>query len=241
MAPQWWDHNRLLERGSRGEDVKRLQQALNKEVSTASTMISETGIFDAATEARLKEFQRLDGLMDDGKAGPITQSAIFGGSYAFSIARPPVVRQGLNQCWAASTEAVLKSTWVGRPISSVAELMAKYAAFLNTQGLISDSGMETVMVDHRASRKFFAGNELSVEKISAFLFRHGKQIILGDFARGSGHVTVIFGVTVQDGTPALMVMDPLTGYSTVNLGTLQGPGASVFLAAPFDMTVVNEL
>lgn len=236
---RWWDNNRLLERGSRGEDVKRLQQALNKSFSTA---ISVTGVFDAATEAQLKEFQRLNGLMEDGKAGPITQSVLFEGNYTFSITRPPVVMQPLNLCWAASTEAVLKSTWVGWPKLKVTELRDQYSAFLMPpNGFISEAGIEKVMVDHEASIKLISGKDLRIEKISAFLFRHRKQILLGDFLLGAGHVRVIFGVTVRKGQPALMVMDPLEGYATQDLAELQGVKASIFLAAPFDKTVINEL
>jgi len=236
---QWWDSNRLLERGSRGDDVKRLQQALNKSFSTP---ISATGVFDAATEAQLKEFQRLNGLMDDGKAGPITQSVLFEGNYTFSITRPPVVMQPLNLCWAASTEAVLKSTWVGWPKLNVMELKDKYATFLDPlSGFISEAGIEKVMVDHEASIKLMSGTALRIEKISAFLFRHRKQILLGDFLLGAGHVRVIFGVTVRNGQPGLMVMDPLLGYSIQDLRELQGVTASIFLAAPFDTTIINEL
>jgi hypothetical protein len=236
---QWWDSNRLLARGSRGEDVKRLQQALN---NSFSTPINVTGVFDPATEVRLKEFQRLNGLMEDGKAGPIAQSVIFEGNYTFSIIRPPVVMQPLDLCWAASTEAVLKSTWTGWPKLNIMELRDRYETFLDPlSGFISPAGIEQVMVDHEASIKLMSGTALRIEKISAFLFRHRKQILLGDFLLGAGHVRVIFGVTVRKGQPALMVMDPLTGFSTQDLLQLQGVHASIFLAAPFDKSVINEL
>jgi hypothetical protein len=236
---QWWDNNRLMGPGSRGEDVKRLQEALNK---SSSASIAVSGIFDATTEAALKEFQRLNGLMEDGQAGPITQSVLFGGDYTFTIDRPPVVIQPLNLCWAASTEAVLKSTWTGWPRLTVSELKERYRAFLNAiTGFISPAGIERNMVDHEASIKLLAGADVKIEKISAFLFRHRKQILLGDFLLGGGHVRVIYGVTVHKGQPALMVMDPLSGYSTQDLLQLQASTASIFLAAPFEMTIVDQL
>lgn len=236
---QWWDSNRLLAIGSRGEDVKRLQQALNKSFSTP---INVTGIFDAATEAKLKEFQRLNGLMEDGQAGPITQSVIFEGNYTFSITQPPIVIQPLNLCWAASATAVLKSTWTGWPKLNVMELKDKYNTFIHpVTEFISPAGIEQVMVDHEASIKLIPGTDLRIEKISAFLFRHRKQILLGDFLLVAGHVRVIFGVTVRKGQPALMVMDPLKGFSTQDLLELQGVTASIFLAAPFDKFTINEL
>jgi hypothetical protein len=235
---QWWDSHRLLEKGSRGADVKRLQEALNKSFSTP---ISATGVFDDATEARLREFQKLNGLMEDGKAGPITQSVVLEGNYTFSITRPPVVMQPLDLCWAASTESVLRSTWTGWPKLNVMELKDKYSSFLNSSGFITPAGIEKVMVDHEASIKLLDGKDVRIEKISSFLFRHRKQILLGDFLLMAGHVRVIYGVTVHNGQPALMVMDGLKGYSTQDLLQLQGSTASVFLAAPFETVVVDEL
>jgi hypothetical protein len=194
------------------------------------------------TESRIKEFQRLNGLMEDGKAGPITQSVIFEGNYTFSITQPPVIIQPLNLCWAASMEAVLKSSWTGRGKQNVSELREQYKDFLNTtSGLISPAGIEKLMVDHEASIKLMSGSEARIEKISAFLFSHRRQIVLGDFLLGGGHVRVIYGVTVRDGQPALMVMDPQMGYSTVDFKQLQGVTASIFLAAPFDKTVIDQL
>ena len=49
-----------LKKGSRGEDVKVLQQALN--------LISD-GIFGDLTDEAVKEFQRLNGLKVDGIVG----------------------------------------------------------------------------------------------------------------------------------------------------------------------------
>ena len=236
---QWWDSNRLLEKGSHGEDVKRLQNAL---IKSSTTPIEATGVFDAATEAGVQEFQRLNGLMEDGKAGPITQSVLFEGDYTFSITQPPVVIQPLNLCWAAATEGVLRSTWTGWPKLTVLQLKEKYKDFLlAVSGFISEAGIEQAMVDHEASVKLMAGADVRIEKISSFLFRHRKQILLGDFLLGAGHVRIIYGVTVRKGQPSIMVMDPLEGYATQDLLQLQGVKASIFLAAPFEKAIVDQL
>ncbi|MEC9368241.1 MAG: peptidoglycan-binding protein [Pseudomonadota bacterium] len=53
----------LLQRGSRGDTVKKLQQALS---------IPADGKFGPATEKAVKEFQQKNGLKADGLAGPQT-------------------------------------------------------------------------------------------------------------------------------------------------------------------------
>ena len=57
----------LLQRGLRGEPVRRLQQALN---------IQADGIFGAGTEQAVKDYQAANGLAVDGIAGPDTFSAM---------------------------------------------------------------------------------------------------------------------------------------------------------------------
>ncbi|MDP4090351.1 MAG: peptidoglycan-binding domain-containing protein [Bacillota bacterium] len=57
---------RLLKAGMEGEDVKKLQYLLKeKKVYNAGI----TGIYDLETQNAVKEFQRLKGLLQDGKAG----------------------------------------------------------------------------------------------------------------------------------------------------------------------------
>lgn len=53
----------ILKRGSRGEAVKQIQEALH---------LLPDGIFGAMTEERVKEFQRDNGLTADGIVGPAT-------------------------------------------------------------------------------------------------------------------------------------------------------------------------
>jgi len=58
---------RLVKKGSRGDDVKRLQEALQ---------ISADGIFGPGTEAKVKEFQNKQGLTADGIVGRKTWEAL---------------------------------------------------------------------------------------------------------------------------------------------------------------------
>lgn len=59
----------LLKNGSKGEDVKKLQEKLGVEAN---------GTFGPKTEAEVKAWQKLNGLKDDGIVGPGTWSKMFG-------------------------------------------------------------------------------------------------------------------------------------------------------------------
>jgi hypothetical protein len=61
----------LLRRGSTGDAVKALQARLNRDYPAYSRLAVD-GIFGAATDAVVREFQRRAGLAVDGIAGPAT-------------------------------------------------------------------------------------------------------------------------------------------------------------------------
>jgi putative chitinase len=61
----------LLKNGSKGEDVKKLQEKLGVEA---------IGTFGPKTEAAVKEWQKANGLKDDGVVGDTTWSKLFGES-----------------------------------------------------------------------------------------------------------------------------------------------------------------
>jgi len=63
----------LLEQGSEGPAVARVQQALG---------VGDTGYFGPVTRAAVIAFQRGDGLLVDGIVGPQTRGALFGASDA---------------------------------------------------------------------------------------------------------------------------------------------------------------
>jgi len=69
----------LLKKGSRGEDVRRLQAGLNQQTASG---IEEDGIFGTSTEEAVKEYQLLTGLDVDGLVGDATWEALFGEPYA---------------------------------------------------------------------------------------------------------------------------------------------------------------
>jgi putative chitinase len=65
----------ILKKGSKGEEVKKLQAKLG---------LAADGIFGAGTEAKLKEWQKKNGLSADGIAGPatLTKLGVIGGTTA---------------------------------------------------------------------------------------------------------------------------------------------------------------
>lgn len=65
----------ILRHGDRGQDVRTLQNRLNDRLKAG---LDATGLFDDATEAAVRTFQRGAGLVDDGIVGPKTQSALTG-------------------------------------------------------------------------------------------------------------------------------------------------------------------
>ena len=60
---------RTLRKGSKGDDVARMQKALG---------IAADGDFGFGTQTALKKWQKLNGLTADGIAGPATQAKLFG-------------------------------------------------------------------------------------------------------------------------------------------------------------------
>lgn len=75
----------ILRLGSRGLDVRRVQQALNRCMlppnnrftSPPMKRLVEDGFFGAKTQAAVKEYQRLNNIKTDGIIGPITSYFIF--------------------------------------------------------------------------------------------------------------------------------------------------------------------
>jgi putative chitinase len=67
----------LLKNGSKGEDVKKLQEKLG---------LTADGSFGPGTEAKVKEWQAANGLSADGLVGPGTWTKMFGAAPAASAA-----------------------------------------------------------------------------------------------------------------------------------------------------------
>ena len=64
---KWYNFNRILRKGMKGEDVKELQKLLE---------VSVDGVFGIKTEVAVKLFQSKNGLLEDGVVGPQTLSKL---------------------------------------------------------------------------------------------------------------------------------------------------------------------
>lgn len=65
----------ILKKGSKGPDVSKLQEALNKN----GAKLKVDGDFGPNTEAAVKKFQKTAKLKADGKVGPLTEAALKAG------------------------------------------------------------------------------------------------------------------------------------------------------------------
>jgi len=68
---------RNLRSGNTGADVRALQEALR---GLGYTRVNVNGTYDARTLDAVRDFQKKNGLVADGIAGPLTQAAVFGAS-----------------------------------------------------------------------------------------------------------------------------------------------------------------
>ncbi len=68
---------RLLSSGMTGLDVSELQAALNFHVRSPATPLQPDGNFGKLTDTRVRDFQRLAKIKDDGLVGPRTIAALY--------------------------------------------------------------------------------------------------------------------------------------------------------------------
>lgn len=69
-------NTRYLERGCTGSDVRNIQLLLNYHLPKKLPLLNDDGIFGGNTDARLREFQRLNKLNPDGVVGPETRKKL---------------------------------------------------------------------------------------------------------------------------------------------------------------------
>lgn len=100
-----------LRMGSRGPEVKKLQEALNAKLIPSPRLVPD-GSFGNLTLAAVRRFQEACWLVVDGEAGQCTQNAAFDTEgYAPILHTVPFIPQPTNTtCWAASTAMVNRST-----------------------------------------------------------------------------------------------------------------------------------
>ena len=209
MSIGWWETHRQLQRGDRGPDVAQLQRML---IENSGDGFPVTGLFDAATEKSMKEFQGRNDLVQDGIAGPVTLSILFGGNYHFEIMRPKLMRQEQWTCWAASMESALQSNWGPRPRLTVADMLSNYSVFLAPKKDITIAGFNKLVSDVSAFQTVVNGRQFPLEHVLRELGRNRSPVVLvHDLTGAVAHTVVIFGVQIVKGQAFLIVMDPLDG------------------------------
>ena len=67
---------KLLKLGSYGQGVDMIQLALNAHPPTILPLLKVDGVFGSKTDARVREFQRNNGLVPDGAVGNLTRTAL---------------------------------------------------------------------------------------------------------------------------------------------------------------------
>ena len=102
---------RTLRMGDFGDEVRRLQVALNRAVRPPPRL-AEDGDFDDRTRRYVVAFQQDNWLVDDGEAGPATQACLYNLETALPIFHtvPFIPQTTVTNCWAASTAMMTGST-----------------------------------------------------------------------------------------------------------------------------------
>lgn len=220
MSNLWWQNHRLLQRGARGPDVERMQRALND--SGYTPRLVPDGDFGGLTEAAVIWFQGMMNLVEDGKLGPVTQSVLVAGSYRFELSRPPHVPQGTAfLCWAACLESVLKSSWLGRPQRTVADLQSDYSAHLNANGGIGVTPLRDVVGADLRFRPILDGEHVRAESLLRVLGSRKPIILIDNSTGGVMHARVVYGVQIRRGAIDVLMMDPLVGHVVIPIGSIQ--------------------
>jgi peptidoglycan hydrolase-like protein with peptidoglycan-binding domain len=100
----------ILRLGSRGSDVKTLQEQLNAKLRPSPMLVTD-GIFGGLTRNAVLRFQQMNWLVEDGEVGACTWNAATDGEayqpilHTISFIPQPTA----TTCWAASTAMVTRS------------------------------------------------------------------------------------------------------------------------------------
>lgn len=224
----WWEKNRSLSLGDKGDDVKRLQKKLNTD---ENAQLSINSRFDDDTAKAVADFQKRNHLKADGIAGPFTQTVLYGGYYRYAIKKPPIVQQEIWTCWAASYQSALPS-WKGRKTATVAELIVKYNQFLQQKNSISTAGFDALAKDFNAEVRSASINDFTIDVVKVFLLSSNAHLII---VTGStvAHCRVVYGFGVSAGESYLLVMDPLVGdYRRLPIATIEAIGGIISIVRP---------
>ncbi|MET3495645.1 peptidoglycan-binding protein [Variovorax boronicumulans] len=144
----------LLRQGSRGTDVRRLQEALNRKLQPSPALATD-GDYGPRTRTAVLRLQAANWLVEDGEAGPCTQNVAFDSEGSAPILHPVALipQPTPTQCWAASTAMVTRTTVTSVVSRTPADLIASDGGLLN----FSDTGDAMT-----GSQRYAAAHSLSL-------------------------------------------------------------------------------
>lgn len=209
----------VLKKGSRGPEVKRLQEALNARLIPSPRLVPD-GSFGQLTYQAVVRLQQANWLVVDGEAGQCTQNVAFQTeTYTPILHSIPFIPQPTNStCWAASTAMVTRSTVPAVIARTPADLILPDGSLKN----FSDTGDPIT-----GSRRFADPNGLTVVPPTSWppaslkgMLQQGPLIFdmlwnPGTYTAGlgsSGHMIAVVGIRGDnDGSGAgttLHIFDP---------------------------------
>ena len=213
----------VLKTGSRGEQVRRLQQALNQKLP--GTTLTVDGDFGSRTLAAVRRFQDESWLVVDGEAGQCTQNALFDAEAYPPIrhVRPFIPQPTDSTCWAAAT-AMLKRSSVAAVKAATPSDMWSDAGGLQNQSNLANWVPQTERYARAHGLRYFPPSSWMPQAFAG-LVRNGPVMvdtlwntagylnrIPSGYQGSPGHMTLVVGAR-GDNDPTgrgttLMVYDP---------------------------------
>ena len=219
-----------LQKGQKGDDVKRLQEMLN--ASGLADQIQADGIFGPKTEAALKQYQKAKGLTETGILDTKTMAVMFGETTVNSIEKAITEYEkysdGLTTLQRISRGAfsilgigVQIFGFLGKAVGAVASVFSPLVnvfitfaaaigdAFYNLNNWLKESGTFDAWIEKIT--KFLEPARQAVEKF-------GNSILnffgLGEKSKGASETAITFQKlwkSVKDSIKATGVLDKLSG------------------------------
>lgn len=213
----------VLRMGSKGDQVRRLQEALNRKLPGCSLRVD--GDFGGNTLAAVRRYQDAEWLVVDGEAGQCTQNALFDAeTYAPIRHSRPFIPQPTNStCWAAATAMLKRSTVAAVKAATPSDMWTESGGLYN-QSDVANWVPQTERYARAHGLRYYPPASWTPQGFAA-LVRSGPIMvdtlwnttgyltrIPSGYQGSPGHMTLVVGVRgdndpVGKGT-TLMVYDP---------------------------------
>ncbi len=168
-AGRVWAAYPVLSLGSRGEAVARLQQELKNQ--GYYTFWRVTGYYGPITREAVMKFQRANGLVVDGIAGPVTQSVLYGSGYRtlkFGMRGPDVSR--LQSALKQQGYFYANVTGYYGKITENAVIAFQKAKGLRIDGIAGPQTQSVLYAGQMASQQYASRGDASSRKVADDLF-----------------------------------------------------------------------